>query len=262
MKPMRILPAFVLGASLAALPLAARQAHAPAPADAHAAPKAEGHEAPKAPAHEASPAEGHAAPPAEGHAPAESHAAPHGEGGEHGGAHHGPAIKLFGHELTPGQQAGIKVFNFALFAAGLFFMLKGALSAAFKARAKEVEDRLAQAEKDRLEGEAQMRHLEERMAGLQAELDGILAKAETDAEAEKARILDAARAEAAAILAQAQADIATHQRTAEAELRALVARLAVEGAEKRLQAQVQGAAATTAIDRAIQQVGASTGGLQ
>lgn len=272
MKPTRLLPLLVLGAALPALPLAARQAHAPAPsaaqapahapaqADGHGAPKAEGQGAPKPEGHDAAPAGSHAA--ADGHAtPAEGHGPAH-AGAEHGGAHHGPAIKLFGTELSAGQQAGIKVFNFLLFAAGLFFLLKGALSAAFKTRAKEVEERLAQAEKDRLEGEAQMRHLEDRMAGLQAELDGILAKAGADAEAEKSRILEAAKSEAGVILAQAQADIEASQRAAEAELRALVAQLAVEGAAQRLQSQLQGGTAATAIDRAIQQVGASSGGLQ
>jgi F-type H+-transporting ATPase subunit b len=171
-------------------------------------------------------------------------------------------IKLFGQELGTGAQAAIRVFNFLVFAGGLFLLLKGALSAAFRARTKEVEERLAQAEQDRLEGEAQLRNLETRMAGLQAELDGILSKAEADAEAEKARILEAARAEAAQITAQAQADITAHQRAAEAELRALVVELAVEGAEQRLRAQLQGASASTAVDRAIASVGASTGGLR
>ena len=252
MKPNRLLPAIILGAALAAAPMAAQ--HAPegqatahgTPAPGHA--KEEGHAAPKA--------EGHAAPAEGGHA-----TAPHGEG--HGeGAHHGPAIKLFGQELGPGAQNAVKVVNFLLFAGGLFFLLKGALSAAFAARTKDVEERLAQAEKDKAEGEAQMKQLAERMEGLQGELDGILAKADADAAAEKTRIIEAARAEAATVLAQAQADIAAHQRTAEAELRALVAELAVEGATKRLQAQLQGATASNAIDRAIQQVGTSSGGLQ
>jgi F-type H+-transporting ATPase subunit b len=254
MKLNRLLSTIILGAALAAAPLAAQhapEAQAPAPA-------AQGHEAPKTEGHEAPKTEGHEAPKAEGHEAAGGHAAaPHGEG-----AHHGPAIKLFGMELGPGAQNLVKVINFAIFAGGLFLLLKGALSAAFRARTKDVEERLAQAEKDKAEGEAQMKQLAERMEGLQAELDSILAKADADAAAEKARIIEGARAEAATILAQAQADIASHQRSAEAELRALVAELAVEGATKRLQAQLQGATASNAIDRAIQQVGTSSGGLQ
>jgi F-type H+-transporting ATPase subunit b len=97
--------------------------------------------------------------------------------------------------------------------------------------------------------------MEAKMAGLEGELAGILAKAETDAEAEKQRVLEAAKAEATQILAQAQAEIGFQKRQAEQELRALVAELAVEGAAKRLETKLQGPDAAQAIDRAIQQIG-------
>ncbi len=177
------------------------------------------------------------------------------EGAEHEGGHHGPPVKLFGMVLGNGAQFAIKVINFVIFAGGLIFLTKGALSAAFKARAKELEDRLSQAQRDKAEGEAQMQALEAKMAGLQAELDGILQKAEVDAEAEKQRILEGARAEAATILAQTKVDIENQRKAAEAELRALVAELATDGAVKKLQAQLQGAAVASTVDRAIQQIG-------
>lgn len=199
-------------------------------------------------------------PPAPHSAPAEGHTAtspsapradePHGEA-----AHHGPEVKLFGIHLGTLGQFGLKVFNFAVFAGLLFFLLKGALSSAFKARAQELKDQLAQAERDKAEAESQMRELEQRMGQLQQELDGLLARAEEDAAAEKTRILGAARAEADQILAQARQDIAHHQRLAEQELRALVAQLAVEGAEARLKAQVQGDLAARVLDRSISQMG-------
>jgi F-type H+-transporting ATPase subunit b len=162
--------------------------------------------------------------------------------------------------LGHGAQYIIKLINFALFAGGLIWLTKGALSAAFKARAQELEDRLNQAEKDRLVGEAQIRDLEARMAGLQEELGGILAKADVDAEAEKQRILAAARAEAEVILAQAHSEIDFQRRQAEQELRALVVELAVQGASQRLQNRLQGAAAEPVVERAIEQISLSAGG--
>ena len=114
---------------------------------------------------------------------------------------------------------------------------------------------LAQAERDKAEGEAQMKEMEAKMAGLEGELAGILSKAEADAESEKQRVLEAARAEAGVILAQAQSEIGFQKRLAEQELRALVAELAVEGAAKRLEAKLQGPEAAKAVDRAIQQIG-------
>jgi F-type H+-transporting ATPase subunit b len=243
-----------LAALLSFSPLAlVAQAHETAPA-------AEKHEAPAghdAAAHEAPTAEGHAAEGHEAHGEAAHEAgAAHAEG--HGGAHHA-AMTLFGKTYGNGGAFLVQLLNFAIYGAGLFFMLKGALSAMFKSRKEELITMLAQAEKDKAEGEAQMKDMEAKMAGLEGELAGILAKAESDAEVEKQRVLEAAKAEATQILAQAQAEIGFQKRQAEQELRALVAELAIEGAAKRLEAKLQGSDAAQVaggvIDRAIQQIG-------
>lgn len=177
-------------------------------------------------------------------------AAAHGET-----AHHGPEVKLFGMSLGPFGQFMLKVFNFAVFFFGLFFLLKGALSSAFKTRTKELQEQLGQAERDKAEGLAQIQELETKMTGLQEELDGIMVKAESDAELEKQRILEAARQEADQILAQTRQEIEFQKRLAEQELRALVAELAVKGATDRLLVRVQGATAERVLDRSIEQVG-------
>ena len=236
-----------LAAALVLSPLGlSAQAH-----DAHAAPAAGKHEAP-APGHGAHSAAGQTAPEAHGAAAHEANPA-HGEA--QGGAHHGPAMTLFGKEYGALGAFLVQLLNFAIYAAALFFLLKGALSALFKARKEELETLLAQAEKDKAEGEAQMQEMEAKMAGLEGELAGILARADADAEVEKQRVLEAARAEAVLILAQAQAEIGYQKRQAEQELRSLVAELAVEGATKRLEASMQGTEADKALDRAIQQIG-------
>lgn len=221
----------------------AHEAH-PAPAEAvHQAPA--GHELPAAPEPAAQAAHG-----------ADAHTAPaaHGEAA-HEGAHHGPAMKLFGREYGNLGAFLVQLLNFAIYGAGLFFLLKGALSVMFRERKEELETLLARAEKDKAEGEAQMKDMEAKMAGLEGELAGILSKAEADADAEKQHVLEAARTEAAQILAQAQAEIGHQKRQAEQELRALVAELAIEGAAKRLEAKLQGPEAGQALDRAIQQIG-------
>lgn len=226
-------------AFLALSPVAlAAQSH-----DAHEAPAAATHapaDSPQPPAHDAPAAHGET---------------PDGQVGAHGGGHHGPAMKLFGREYGKGGAFLVQLLNFAVYGAGLFFLLKGALAAMFKSRKEELETLLAQAARDKAEGEAQMREMEAKMSGLEGELAGILSKAEADAEAEKERVLEAARAEAAQILAQAEAEIGIQKRQAEQELRALVAELAIEGAAQRLEARMQGADATKALDRAIQQIG-------
>lgn len=177
-----------------------------------------------------------------------------GHGADHG-ADHGPEIKLFGNTLGPTGQFLVKFFNFGVFFLILFFLLKGALSAAFKARAEELADQLAQAEREKAEGDAQIHALNQRMESLAQELDASRKRAETDAEQEKNRILEAARQEAAQILERTRQDIETQRRLAERSLRHLVAELAVEGAAQRLQQQVQGPVAAGMIDRAISRIG-------
>lgn len=211
------------------------------------------------------PAQDHGSVQQQGHTPephpteTAGHAAPaHGAEGNpaHGeNAHHGPEIKLFGTTLGPFGQFMLKVFNFAVFFFGLFFLLRGALSSAFKTRTRELQDQLGQAERDKAEGLAQMRDLETKMTGLQEELDGIMVKAESDAELEKQRILEAARQEADQILTQTRQEIEFQKRLAEQELRALVAELTVQAATDRLQVRVQGATAERVLDRSVEQVG-------
>lgn len=222
---------FALAASLALGPALVAQEHEPAPA-------AQTQTTAPAPAHAAAPGE----PAPSGH-------------GQDAAAHHGPEVKVFGVSLGTLGQFFVKLLNFSIFAGLLVWLLKGALASAFKARAHELSARLSQAEKDKAEATAQLKELEGKMAGLQQELQGIMAKAEADAQAEKARVIEAARAEAEQILAQTRQEIVFQQRLAEQELRALVAELAVEGAAKRLEAQVKGAAADKLVDRAIAQVG-------
>lgn len=246
MRFLRILPSVLLGAAIGFASLALNaQAHPAAPAEHAAQPDAHG-----APAHEAA---------APGTAP---HAA---EAGHAGGAQHGPEVRLpfMKRGLTSGEQLGLKFFNFAVFALLLILPLKGVLSAAFKARAQELEERLTQAEKEKAEGDAQVRELEARMAGLEGELDSILSKADADAAVEKERILEAARAEAKLILSQAEAEIDFQRRNAEQELRALVAELAVEGAAQRFRTRLEGATAATVVDRAIDNISQrASGGIQ
>jgi F-type H+-transporting ATPase subunit b len=236
MKPART---FLLAATIALLPaLGGARVLAQAPAaQAAATAGAQAASAPAAPA---------AARPAAPEAGAEGH------GGQE---EHHPRVKLFGRTLGGGAQFGIMVFNFLLFAGLLVLLLKGALGSAFKARTKELEDKLSQAERDKAEAERQIRDLEGRMAGLQQELEGIMAKAGVEAEAEKQRILESAKAEAAQILDQTRAEIGAQQRQAETELRALVADLVVAGAARRLEGRLQGEAADRVLDRAIDQVG-------
>lgn len=226
----KLLTRFSLAAALVLAP-AGLSAQAPAPGSVHAAPAD-----PAAPGR-------HPEPPRTAEAAAESE------------PEHGPAMVLFGRSYGNGPAFLVQLLNFAIYAGGLILILRGVLSAMFKSRREELEAALSRSERDRSEAEAQLQELEAKMAGLEGELAGILGKAESDAEAERQRVLESARAEAEQILLHAKAEIEMQQRQAEQELRALVAELAVEGAAARLEARLAGPAADRALDRAIRQIG-------
>lgn len=249
MKTRRLILPFGLAiALLMAAPAPALRAQAPAPAAGaeHSSPGDHGQDRDPAPVtknralHEAQPE----VPPAPQHEAASN---------EH-------EVKLFGLPLGSLAQWIIQLINLALFGGALWYLVKGPVKAAFANLRKDLEDRLAQAERDKAEGEAQIKELEAKMAGLQGELGEILAKAGVEAEAEKQRVLAAARSEAAAILAAAESAITRQQQLASQELRALVAELSVEAAAKRLEARVQGSVAQTVTDHAIAELGAMKGG--
>ena len=162
---------------------------------------------------------------------------------------------MFGIGLGSTAQWIIQVINLLIFGGALWYLVKGPVKSAFANYRKDLEDRLAQAEKDKAEGEAQIKELETKMAGLQAELGDILAKASVEAEAEKQRVLESAKVEAAAILAATEAEITRQQQLASQGLRELVAELAVEAATKRLEIRVQGATAQAVTDDAIAELG-------
>ena len=242
MKPRSLILPFALATALfVSAPALRAQASAPVTGAEHSSPGDHGQDRDPAPAvksrtvHEAQP---------------ESSAAPQAEAAskEH-------EVKLFGLPLGSLAQWIIQLVNLALFGGALWYLVKGPVKSAFANLRKDLEDRLAQAETDKAEGEAQIKELETKMAGLQGELSEILAKAGVEAEAEKQRVLAAARSEAAAILAAAESAITRQQQLASQELRALVAELSVEAAAKRLEARVQGATAQTVTDHAIAELG-------
>ena len=235
----------ILPAAFAAiLLLGAPSLRAQAPAAAHASPGDHGQDRDAAPAVKASAV----------HEAGEAKA-----GNEAKAENKAETIKSFGFEFGALSQWIIQVINILIFGGILFYFLKGPISTAFANFKKDLEDRLAQAERDKAEGEAQIKELEAKMAGLQAELGDIMAKAGVEAEAEKQRVLEAAKTEAAAILAAAESEISRQKQLASQELRALVAELAVEAAAKKLEAKVQGAAQSVT-DRAIAELGAVNGG--
>jgi len=166
------------------------------------------------------PADSHAAPATDTHA-VDSHAAEaDGHGAEadgHGeeGASHGPPIFA-------------KLFNTVVFF-GLLGLFAGPwIAAQPRTRKAQIATDLGAAQAAREEAEAKLAEMEVRLAEVDGEVEDILAKAGNQAEAEKERILAAAKTEAARILEQAEAQVGEYEAQATHRLRGQAADLAVE----------------------------------
>jgi F-type H+-transporting ATPase subunit b len=167
---------------------------------------------------------------------------------------HHPEVKIFGKPIGVLAQFGVTVFNFLLFFGILFFTLKGSLSSIFKTQKEDLKNRLFKSERDKEEARRKVCELEVRMAGLQQELDGLMAKTEMDASFERNQILEAAQVEAARIISQTRVEIDLLKQNAKAELHAMVVELVVAKATQHLNMQLNGDLATAALDQAIEKV--------
>ncbi|MGB8593120.1 MAG: hypothetical protein WA755_08590 [Candidatus Acidiferrales bacterium] len=118
-----------------------------------------------------------------------------------------------------------------------YFLIKKG-GPAFRKRADEIESAIAEGTRTREEAERRRREADERLAGLDAEINALRAQAKRDAEAETARIRGLTRDEVAKIDRAAELEIAAVERAARMELKAHAARLAVERAETLLRQEI------------------------
>ena len=129
--------------------------------------------------------------------------------------------------------------NFLLLFGGLAYYLRRPLREFLQTRARGIEEGLANGKRAQEEAGAKMSAIEARLARLDEEIDGLRQQAARESEEERSRIVDNSNAEAERVVAVARREIEGLQRTARMELKAHVARLAVDLAEERLQKDLE-----------------------
>ncbi len=127
------------------------------------------------------------------------------------------------------------VLNFAIIAALLVLIMKSKLPAAFRARTESIQEGIAEARKASEEAQRRLSDIEGRLAKLDSEIAAMAAAAETEAQKEEARIQAAVEEDKRKIVEAAEQEIVAATRLARTELRAYVSELAVTLAEKRIQ---------------------------
>lgn len=129
--------------------------------------------------------------------------------------------------------------NFILLFGGLAYYLRRPLREFLQTRARGIEEGLASGKRAQEEAEAKMSAVEAQLARMDEEIDGLKQQAARESEEERQRIIDSSQSEAERIVAMARREIEGLQRSAQAELKAHVARLAVDLAEERLREDLE-----------------------
>ena len=187
------------------------------------------------------------------------------EGGGHGeheghtaGGHHGAAPPLpinwyqwhvgkdvLGGELTEDEQAmppGIlfALLNFAVFLGLLIKFARPKLLAFLRTRHDTVKGQLEEAAQLRAEARSKLDEYNQRIAGVDAEVNRLLAEIRAEAEAEREMILAQARSQAEALKKDAQRRIESEVARARLTLEREVATAAIAAAEKILRERTTG----------------------
>jgi F-type H+-transporting ATPase subunit b len=136
-----------------------------------------------------------------------------------------------------------KWINFGIVAAVLIWVFAKKLPSVFRANAEAIGSAITKATAVKAEADKQLADAETRLARLEQEVAALRAAAEKEAAAEAERIKELAKSDSEKISIAAKAEIEAAERAARMELKALAAKLAVDGAEsllaKQLTAQAQ-----------------------
>ena len=131
-----------------------------------------------------------------------------------------------------------KWMNFAIVAAVLIWVFAKKLPPVFRANAEKIGSAITKATVAKAEADRQLQDAQQRLTRLEQEVRGLREQALREAAAEAERIRALAKSDAEKVAIAAKAEIAAAERAARIELKALAAKLAVDGAESLLARQL------------------------
>jgi F-type H+-transporting ATPase subunit b len=145
---------------------------------------------------------------------------------EQGAAQSGAPTELF------------KWINFAILAIALIWVFAKKLPPVFRSNAEKISSAITKATGAKAEADRQLKDAEQRLAHLEDEVRGLREQAQREGVAEAERFRALAKTDAEKVAIAAKAEIETAERAARMELKALAAKLAVDGAESLLAKQL------------------------
>jgi F-type H+-transporting ATPase subunit b len=144
-----------------------------------------------------------------------------------------------------------KWINFAIVAGVILWVFGKVLPSKFRANAETISSAITKATAAKAAADAQLREAENKLANLQKEVAELRALSERESAAEVARIRAATQSDAKKISAAAGAEIEAAERAARLELKAIAAKLAVDGAESLLAQQLTPAAQESLVNNFV-----------
>lgn len=154
----------------------------------------------------------------------------------------------------PGFEAW-RFINLAIFIAIMVYLLKKPLSEAFKAKREAIRADLIKAEEERQAALAKLSEAETKLERLEAEKAEIRAAAESEADAEKRRIIEEAEADARRIREQAANEVLRKSQQVRAQLRRFSAEESIRRAEEKIREQMDAQKDAELVRANIQTIG-------
>jgi F-type H+-transporting ATPase subunit b len=141
-------------------------------------------------------------------------------------------------QKTVAAQELFKWINFAIVAGGVIWLFAKVLPPVFRGRSEAISSAIAKATAAKNEADALLRDAERKLASMEKEVAELRATAERESAAEIERLMAATHSDEEKIVVAAKTEIAAAERAARQELKALAAKLAVDGAQTQLAAQL------------------------
>jgi len=184
---------------------------------------------------------------------AEQPAAVEGHGAE--AAAHGEAAAEGegGHAESPWALIA-RLFNFAILAGGLVYLLRSPLMGYLEQRGVSVRSELKKAAALKTEAGAQIEQIDAKMKALPAEIEALKSRGADEIKTEEARIHALAETERRRLLDQAKREIETQLRIAERDLKTRAGELAVAVATERVKRTITAGDQAHLVDRYVSQV--------
>jgi F-type H+-transporting ATPase subunit b len=150
-----------------------------------------------------------------------------------------------------------KFVNLGLFILGLLYFIKRPLSDAFRTRGETIRRELAEARAERDAALSKLAAVEERLKGLDAEVEVLQEQSRLQAQAERERIARETEKEMAMLRVQAQREIESAGKVARQELRRFAAQQSVRHAEEIVRREMRADDDARLIKSSVEQLGGS-----